>query len=339
MKLLREHPNALLCFGLAAIGVAAVQGKPVWMDSTVIIGIQALIALSVGLSYGQAGILSMAQAVLASVGGYVSAVLALKYGISPYIGLLAAVALPTAMAWVLARFVTPLDHLAAALATLALSTVIEIAARNWDSVTGGYVGLTGIPPLKGFGSPGAFCALVWACVCLVVFGYENLMRSPFGRALNTVRHDRARAMADGVDAPRLMSAAFALSAGIAGLAGWLYVHYIGFMGPGALDTGASISVLLMAVIGGVGYVLGPVIGTVLLTLVLHQLPAQEVQGLFYGVTLIVILLFARDGLMGYADRTWKSWRMRGRGTREAASEGAGAGAIAGARVKSIGTPP
>jgi branched-chain amino acid transport system permease protein len=321
MKVAREHPNAVACLVLAIAGVAAVQGKPVWMDSAVIIGIQALIALSVGLSYGQAGILSMAQAVLASVGGYVSAVLALRYGLSPYVGLLGAVALPTLLAYVLARFVTPLDHLAAALATLALSTVIEIVARNWDSVTGGYVGLTGIPPLKGFTAPGAFCALVWGCVCLVVLLYENLMRSPYGRALNTVRHDRARATADGVDAPQLMSAGFALSAGIAGLAGWLYVHYIGFMGPGALDTGASISVLLMAVIGGVGYVLGPVIGTVLLSLVLHQLPAQEVQGLFYGITLIVILLFARDGLMGYGHGVLKAWQFR-RARTAAGIEGA-----------------
>jgi branched-chain amino acid transport system permease protein len=309
MRFMRERPNTCIAVALALAGVLAVQGRPVAMDNAVLIGIQALIALSVGVSYGQAGILSMAQAVLAAVGGYMSAILGLRYGWSPYVALVPAVALPTVLAWGLARFVTPLDHLAAALATLALSTVIEIAARNWDSVTGGYVGLTGVPSLPGVRTPGAYAAVVWLAVCIAVFLYENLMRSACGRALNTIRHDRARATADGVDAPALMSAGFAFAAGLAGLAGWLYVHYITYMSPSSLDTQASISVLLMAVVGGVGYVLGPVVGTVLLSLLMHLLPAQEVQGLFFGGTLVVILLVARDGLLGYLDRSTRAWRL------------------------------
>lgn len=314
MRLVRERPNTCIAVVLAVTGVAAVQDHPVGMDNAVLIGVQALIALSVGLSYGQAGILSMAQAVLAAIGGYLSAIVALRWGVSPYLALLPAIALPTVLAWGLARFVTPLDHLAAALATLALSTVIEIAARNWDSVTGGYVGLTGVPTLPGVRTPGAFAAVVWFAVCVAIYLYENLMRSAHGRALNTIRHDRARATADGVDAPALLSAGFAMSAGFAGLAGWLYVHYITYMSPSSLDTQASISVLLMAVVGGVGYVLGPVIGTVLLSLLMQLLPAQEVQGLFFGGALIVILLVARDGILGYMDRTTRAWRAA-RGSR------------------------
>ena len=314
MRVLRERPNTCIILVAAAVGVLAVQGRPVGTDNAVLIGIQALIALSVGLSYGQAGILSMAQAVLAAVGGYLSAILALRFGVSPYLTLVPAIALPTALAWVLARFVTPLDHLAAALATLALSTVVEIVARSWDSVTGGYVGLTGVPSLPGVTTPGMFAGLVWFVVALAVFLYENLMRSAYGRALNTVRHDRARATADGVDVPALMSAGFAFAAALAGLAGWLYVHYITYMSPSSLDTHASISVLLMAVVGGVGYVLGPVIGTVLLSLLMHLLPAQEVQGLFFGGALVLILLLARDGLLGYADRTTRAWRAARKGT-------------------------
>ncbi len=158
-----------------------------------------------------------------------------------------------------------------------------------------------------------FAAVVWLAVCAAVFLIENLMRSAHGRALNTVRHDRARATADGVDAPALMSAGFALAAGLAGLAGWLYVHYITYMSPSSLDTQASISVLLMAVVGGVGYVLGPVIGTVGLSLLMHLLPAQEVQGLFFGGALVLILLVARDGLLGWLDRSTRAWRVaRGR---------------------------
>ena len=90
-----------------------------------------------------------------------------------------------------------MPELATALATLALATLLEIVARNWDSVTGGYVGIAGVPPVEGFSVAWRFNILVWTFVVLAVFVYENLMNSAHGRALNIVRHDRTRAMADG----------------------------------------------------------------------------------------------------------------------------------------------
>ena len=139
-------------------------------------------------------------------------------------------------------------------------------------------------------------------ICLSVLVYENLVQSPYGRALNVIRHNRFRADADGIDVPRLLSAAFAFSAAVAGSAGWLYAHYISFMSPSSLDTHMSISALLMAVIGGAGYILGPLVGTVLFDVLVRLLPAQELQGLFYGGTLILILLVAREGFLGLAAR-------------------------------------
>jgi branched-chain amino acid transport system permease protein len=188
--------------------------------------------------------------------------------------------------------------LATALATLALGTLVEIVARNWDDVTGGYVGLSGVPPVAAFEKPIAFNILVWGCVCIAVLLYENLVDSAYGRALNVIRHDRTRAIADGVAVAPLLSAMMAISAAMAGAGGWLYAHYITYMSPQSLDTQTSISALLMAVVGGADFILGPVIGTLLLNMLGKLLPAQEAQGLFYGGALIVILLVARDGLLG-----------------------------------------
>ncbi|MBU1440352.1 MAG: branched-chain amino acid ABC transporter permease [Gammaproteobacteria bacterium] len=290
----------MLAVGVVACSVAPLN--PVWLDTVILTGILALISLSAGLSSGQAGILSMAQGAFAAIGAYATAVCAtrfgLPFGLPAWVGLALAITLPAALAWALARMVTRMPELAVALATLALATLLEIIARNWDSVTGGYIGIAGIPPVEGFSEGWRFNILVWLFVLLAVFCYENLMRSAHGRALNIVKHDRTRAMADGIAVAPLLSAMLATSGAMAGAGGWLYAHYITYMSPHSLDTYASISALLMAVVGGAGYILGPVLGTFLLSLLGKLLPAQEAQGLFYGGALIVILIIAPEGLLG-----------------------------------------
>ncbi|MDO8279401.1 MAG: branched-chain amino acid ABC transporter permease [Burkholderiaceae bacterium] len=308
MSFLKDRINTLLILAVAIVVCAAAPAWPVWLDFAVLTGILSLIALSAGLSYGQAGILSMAQGAFAALGAYATAVCTTRFGLPAFVGLLFALALPALVAWGLARMVTRMAPLATALATLALGTLIEIVARSWDAVTGGYVGIIGVPPVKYFESAAAFNVLVWALVCIAVLVYENLMRSAHGRALNSVRHDRMRAIADGVAVPPLLSAMLALSAAMAGAGGWLYAHYITYMSPQSLDNATSISALLMAVVGGAGYILGPILGTVLLTLLGKLLPAQEAQGLFYGGALVLILLLARDGLLGGAQRLIDRYR-------------------------------
>ena len=302
MNMRWRRPNTAIMFVVGVLACAIAPLNPVWLDTIVLTGILSLISLSAGLSFGQAGILSMAQGSFAAIGAYSTAVLASRYGLSAWVGLMLAISLPALIAWGLARMVTRMPELAVALATLALATLIEILARNWDAVTGGYVGIAGIAPVKGFEKAWVFNILVWSFVLVAVLFYENLMRSAHGRALNIIKHDRTRAMADGIAVAPLLSAMMATSGAMAGAGGWLYAHYITYMSPGSLDTHASISALLMAVVGGAGYVLGPVLGTFLLSLLGKMLPAQEAQGLFYGGALIVILVVAPEGILGWVHR-------------------------------------
>ncbi|VWX61860.1 Branched-chain amino acid ABC transporter permease [Burkholderiales bacterium 8X] len=294
--------NTWIMLVVGGLACALAPLSPTWLDTVIHTGIFSLIALSAGLSFGQAGILSMAQGAFAAIGAYATAVCATRLGLPAWIGLALAMTLPAALAWGLARTVTRMPELATALATLALATLLEIVARNWDSVTGGYVGIAGIPPIAGFESGWRFNILVWVFVLLAVLLYENLMNSAHGRALNIVRHDRTRAMADGIAVAPLLSAMLATSGAMAGAGGWLYAHYITYMSPQSLDTHVSISALLMAVVGGAGYILGPVLGTFLLNLLAKLLPAQEAQGLFYGTALVAILVIAPEGLMGWLHR-------------------------------------
>ena len=149
---------------------------------------------------------------------------------------------------------------------------------------------------------------------MAVLLYENLMHSAHGRALNIIRHDRTRAMADGIAVAPLLRAMLATSGVMAGAGGWLYAHYITYMSPQSLDTYVSISALLMAVVGGSGFILGPVLGTFLLNLMGKLLPAQEAQGLFYGSALVLILVIAPEGLLGWVHRL--ALRIRGHRTRK-----------------------
>lgn len=302
--------NTLIMVAVAALACALAPLSATWLDTVILTGVFALISLSCGLSFGQAGILSMAQGGFAAIAAYTTAILATRFGLSAWVSLALAMLLPAVLAWGLARIVTRMPELATALATLALATLLEVVARSWDKVTGGFVGIAGIPPVAGFDVAWRFNILVWVFVVLAVMFYENLMNSAHGRALNIVRHDRTRAMADGIAVAPLLSSMLATAGAMAGAGGWLYAHYITYMSPQSLDIHVSITALLMAVVGGAGYVLGPVLGTFLLSLLGKFLPAQEAQGLFYGGALIVILIVAPQGILGWIDRLVNRERTR-----------------------------
>ncbi|MCZ4291669.1 branched-chain amino acid ABC transporter permease [Hoeflea alexandrii] len=291
----------LIVVALATVAGFFIAGNLFWLDTSVLMAIYALMALSVGVSFGLCGILSVAQAAFAALGAYCTAILSTHYGAPPMVGLLVAVALPAAFAYPFARLVTNMSHLGLAMATLLFSSMFDIVLREGGDFTGGYIGLSGLPPLPGPMDAGWLHGLVWGIVALVTLMLTLLYASPYGAGLKSVRNDALRAAADGIDVAHARSVALSLSAGIAGLAGWLYAHYISYLGPDSLGSSMSISVLLMAMVGGVTTVLGPILGAVALTLLSTLLPGAESAGMFYGGALLLVLLIAPKGLMSLRD--------------------------------------
>jgi branched-chain amino acid transport system permease protein len=291
------HPAVIMVIGVAA-ACALIGGNLVWLNVSTLIAIYALIALSVGVTYGQAGILSVAQGTFAALGAYTTAILTLKFDWWPIAALPVAILLPALCAYPVAYQVVRLSPLALAIATLLFGKIVDVGLRSGGDFTGGYIGLSGVPPLGWLGSPEGFHAVAWICVIVVVLLYANAISGAFGRAVQTIRHDTLRASADGVSIRQVQSQMFSLGAAIAGLAGWLYAHYTSFISPDSLGLHMSISALLMAVVGGSRYVLGPVVGALLLTLIVKYVPGQEVQGMFYGGSLTLVLLIAPAGIVG-----------------------------------------
>lgn len=295
--ILRYTPVFALLLMISLVSVAA-QGSFLLLDLSATIATSALLALSVGIAWGQGGILSIAQAAFAAIGAYATAIATINWGWSPYVALTLAVALASAVGYPLARVVTRLPPLALAIATFAFGELIYILVRNGGDLTGGYVGISGVPALPLAPDPFSFHLFSWAVVTVVLVCYVHLADSSFGRALRTVRHDRIRAAADGINVPHMLSSVYALSAALAGLAGWLYATHISFVAPESLGTELSIQVLLMTVVGGAGTVLGPVVGAVLLGGADHFLPGEEIRGLLYGSVLMMALVLMPHGLLG-----------------------------------------
>jgi branched-chain amino acid transport system permease protein len=295
---LQVQKPTLILIGVVAVATPLIANNAFWIDNSVLFAIFSLFALSVGMSYGQAGILSIATGSFAALGGFGSAIITTHYGASPYLGLVLALILPVLLAYPLARVVTRLSPLPLSIATLVLGSIIEIAIREGGDFTGGYVGLAGIPPIGIADTPFAMHIFAWCCVAAVIYIYCNLLSSAFGRAVTTARHDSLRAVADGVNVPAVLALFFGISASVAGLGGWLYAHNLSYLGPDSVNIAVSLQVLLMAIVGGVRKPLGPVIGATLLLLIVSQLPAAETQGMVFGGALIFILLVAPQGLIG-----------------------------------------
>lgn len=297
-SLIRRQRATLVLAGILVPVSAIVMGRPFWLDNSILIAIFSLMALSVGLAYGQAGILSMATAAFASIGAFGTGILTTRFGLSPWLGLVAAIIAPIVLAYPVARSVVRLSPLPLSIATLLISSLIELAVREGGDFTGGYIGLSGIPRLAIAPDAKSMHFLAWGVVLIVLALYVNLMDSAVGRAVRTARHDQLRASADGVNVPHVLAVMFSLSAALAGVAGWLYAHHLTYIGPDSLAIHVSIQTLLMAVVGGAQAFLGPVVGAAVLLLVTLYLPVAETQGMFFGATLILTLVLAPRGLLG-----------------------------------------
>jgi branched-chain amino acid transport system permease protein len=272
--------------------------RPSLYTTMITIGIYALIALPLGLIYGQGGTISLAQGSFAALGAYASAILTVRYGASPLVSWVASMLIPAAFAFVIARPILRLPELSLALVTLSLGTVVAVALQRGGDFTGSFVGISGVPPLPLVGrDPLSAAIALWLVITIVVLMYGYFVASARGRGLNAIRVDRTLAEAMGISVARDLSVLFAVAAAIAGFAGWFYVHFIGYIAPDSLGSETSAYILFMVVLGGRRAVLGPILGAAFFTFANDFLPGAETHGLFFGTLLILILMLSPDGIL------------------------------------------
>jgi branched-chain amino acid transport system permease protein len=269
-----------------------------------------LFALSLDLILGYAGIVTLGHAAYFGLGAYVAGMLSAHVGWhEPISGLLAAGAVAAAFGWLSGRLLLRYHGLALLMLTLAVGIMLMELANVLEGWTGGFDGLYGITPapLLGRFENDLYGRNYYAYSLIVLFLVfvlcRRLVHSPFGLALQGVRDNERRMRALGCDVLRTKVKAFALAAGIAGLAGGLFAQANAFVTLEALSFARSGTVLIVLILGGVGRLYGAFVGATVYYLLEDQLAkiSPEFWQFGVGLALVLAVMFARGGLVGLLD--------------------------------------
>jgi branched-chain amino acid transport system permease protein len=283
-------------------------------------GINALLALGLNIVWGLGGMVNLGLAGFFALGAYASALLSLRLGWPMALSGLAAVGIAAVLGTVLAAVTARLKGDYLALVTLGFAQVVQLVAANERWLTNGTDGISGVPgPWRSMLSPTQFdllcMALCWGLVAVCWAALTRLAASPFARVLRAVREDEMVAAVAGKRVLWFKIRAFALGAGLSGLAGSVYVHFNGYVAPDSLDVLLTLNVVLALTLGGTGRMAGAVAGALLLeTLtegtrfmggVIPALSPVQIASLreaVIGVVLILVLRLRPQGMLPESPR-------------------------------------
>jgi branched-chain amino acid transport system permease protein len=305
-----RRPVEITLLILIVVGIIAVPfgGSRLAVYSLTVTALYAIVVISLNLLLGLAGQASFAQTTLMAIGGYGSALLTTRLGLNPWVALtLAAVGallLATMIGLALRRLRG--HYLSMATFALALGTYSFANAAAW--LTNGTIGISGIPPLEISGialdDPLSFHVLGWVCCGIVLTLALLLANSHIGRAWRALATNPDIAAALGVDVPRYRLLVLVIAAGIASVAGSLYVEFTSFVGPDLYDINIVITLFLMLFVGGRGSAVGPIVGAGFMIIVPQPISGLErFQNLVFFTLLLVLILVRPSGLFGAADDT------------------------------------
>ena len=287
-----------------------------------LIGIHALLAVSLNLVNGITGQFSLGHAGFLALGAYTTATLstgplAPLYaggGLGAQAGVLACVIAAGTVAgiagWVVGLPSLRLKGDYLAIVTLGFGEIIRVGILNTESL-GGARGFIGIPTFtQGSGALWIFSLLTLACLCCT-----RIMESSTGRAFLSVREDEIAASALGVDTTRMKVQAFVASSVGAGIAGCLWAHTYAFLHPGSFGFMKSVEIVVMVVLGGMGSMSGAILAAILLTLMpevlrpLKELTGTDLRMVIYSLGLVLLMIYRPQGLLGRQE-LWQRWKKK-----------------------------
>lgn len=299
----REWIAFVAAVGLLAAAVA-VAGNTYVLSVLNFIGIFAVAVMGIVLILGYAGQVVLGHAAFMGIGAYTTAIMTVKFGWPAPLGIAAAVVLVAAVAFLAGKPILRLKGFYLALATMALAVVVDSILVGWSEVTEGPSGMTGIGPF-GVGSfrvVGEWpnFVLIYIVVACALALTLNISRSMAGTGLRVLHRDEELAAALGVNVSVMKTAAFVLSAVLAGIAGAIYTHYSRFISPDIFSLSASFDLLLVAMLGGVWTPYGAIVGAALLKFLPEALGAfRDYRLMAYGIIFIVITFYLPDGIAGW----------------------------------------
>lgn len=307
-------------------------------------GINVLICIGLSLLLGYAGQISIGQAGFFAIGAYMSGIMTARFGFSVGFGILTGLALNCVVAFIVGIPTLKLRGHYLAMATLGIGEIIHIVAladtediteliqavgemlgfdpdRLFDALepfmalTGGPSGLPGIPTL-GIGgwevtTYSEWFYVIWGLVVLFMILALNLIHSRIGRALRAIHGNEEAARAMGLNTPPLKIGIFVISAAMASIAGSLYAHSVSFIAPGNFSINESIGFVVMVAVGGMMNIWGALVGTIVMTLLPETLRfLHEFEMLFYGLILLLVMMFMPQGIVGLAGKIYYGIKAR-----------------------------
>jgi branched-chain amino acid transport system permease protein len=261
----------------------------IYSNLVLTLGTNALLALSIYLTLS-CGLLAMANAAFMGIGAYTASLLTMNTATPFPLALLAGMAAPSVVAFLIGKPTLRLSGVYLAMATLGFGEVVRILILNTEDFTGGALGLNGIPQLTQWWH-------VLLAVVAALFVLWQLKRTRIGRAFEAIKEDETAAALMGIDIAGHKMLAFVLGAALAGLAGALNAHLTFFIGPNEYNFDRGVEILTMAILGGINGLTGPVLGALILTLLPEALRSlKDFRLVVNGLILVVITLFLPRGL-------------------------------------------
>ncbi len=315
--------------GLAAFGLAIlfpfVAPNDYYLSVMSVIYINALAAVGLNLTAGYNGQLNLAHGGFFAIGAYTVGLLTVDYALPYWLAFALAGPVAALIGLLIGRLSLRLRGHYFAIFTLCVGSVILLLIEKWESLTHGVVGVIDIPvppaigPVEFTTSRGQYYLILFFLV-LGLFVMQRIVSSLLGRTFIAIRNSEDLAEALGIDLMRNKVLAFVISTFYAGVAGALYAGYVRFLGPDIAGIPRTFDLLSATVVGGLGTLMGPVVGTLLITWLTQYLQfLQDYRMVIFGPLLILALILFPRGIVGSIE-LWQARRLIARKKAEASKD-------------------
>lgn len=307
-----NYSRALVLIALVLWAVAGQMLSRHYLDMLNFAAILTVGGLGVGLLLGQCGIVNLGQAAFYGFGAYASAYCTTVLGWPALGGFAAGLVFCAVLAAIIGTPVLRLGGFFLALATLAVGSIANVLFFEWDWLTGGTLGIGGIPKLSLFGfmldTPERYFYFIWPLAILLLWLVDNLVKGRPGLSMRAMRDAAPAAEVLGIDMRGLKTAMFVLSAMLGSLAGSLFAHYVSFVSVQSFTVERSIVFLLVPVVAGARSVYGVVLGALFVALAPELLSGLgDFHQVLFGLALVLVVTLMPGGLVGALMRA-RWWR-------------------------------